>query len=356
MNIEKLINILNSNRLIIIATDTVYGLIGKAFQDDVFNRLNRIKEGRKLPYEVIFQSLDQLEKWNGRLDPFRRRVTDALLPGPVTLILNSSYNIPEGYLHKELGLAVRVSSNSLAQQLCNNVRTPLWATSANRTGEPAPSDFSKIDKELVSEIDAVIDNGKTKYSQSSTVIDLRKFPYAIIRKGPKLELVEKVLNKINAPLEVLVVCTGNICRSPLGEVILTDLLGDPDKSGVNVSSAGTHAVDGYPATYEMVAIAADWGIDHSKHRARQITYNILHKSDIILVAEPYHRDLIIQYAPDVKDRIRLFAEPVGLDSIPDPIGSSVETYSDNADLIRNACIVWQSKLKRIIDGSGWHPA
>jgi protein-tyrosine-phosphatase len=88
-------------------------------------------------------------------------------------------------------------------------------------------------------------------------------------------------------LRVLVVCTGNTCRSPLVAAALLDQLG-PDRVRVDVGSAGTAAWEGQPATANAVAVAAQEGIDLAGHRSRRATPELARGADLVLVMEREH--------------------------------------------------------------------
>ena len=90
--------------------------------------------------------------------------------------------------------------------------------------------------------------------------------------------------EIHRPVSILFVCTGNICRSPLAEALLRDYAvkqGMADR--LKVSSAGTHAWDGNPATGEaMRSRRRKCGLDLSGHRAREVRRSIMDDTDIVL--------------------------------------------------------------------------
>jgi protein-tyrosine phosphatase len=92
---------------------------------------------------------------------------------------------------------------------------------------------------------------------------------------------------------ILVVCTGNICRSPIAEGMLRDALssrfGDDAPS---VSSAGTWGVEGSPPTAEAVAAAAERGIDISAHRARRLAMVPAADADLVIAMAGEHRDIV----------------------------------------------------------------
>ncbi|NQT35397.1 Sua5/YciO/YrdC/YwlC family protein [bacterium] len=353
---RKLVEVLNGGGIAVIPTDTVYGLIGKAFDKKVFKRLDRIKGDRKLPYTLIFASLDHLESWYGHLNPFQRRVTRALLPGPVTLILPPNNKISTGYRHGSHGVGVRVPSDELTPKLCKLLSwQPLWATSANRSGESAPITYSEIDPALLEEVDISIDSGKTVYGTESTVIDLRRLPFTIKRHGSLQESLERTFLSALAlaPLKVLIVCRGNICRSPMAEILLRSISGNPIRSGISVTSAGIDAVEDLPASDHMLKIADNWGIDLSGHLSRRLTGEMLLESDIILLADQRYYTDVIELAVEAKNRIQLLGEPLGLEAIPDPYRKSYGTYREIASIIHQSVNAWKRKFDRYISEVGW---
>ncbi|MCU1442752.1 MAG: low molecular weight phosphatase family protein [Cryobacterium sp.] len=98
------------------------------------------------------------------------------------------------------------------------------------------------------------------------------------------------------PFTILVVCTGNICRSPLAEQLLAARLG---ASGISatVASAGTRALVGYPMTAEAAALSVRYGGDPSAHAARQLTAEHVEDADLILAATRYHRGEVVTLSP-----------------------------------------------------------
>jgi protein-tyrosine-phosphatase len=151
-----------------------------------------------------------------------------------------------------------------------------------------------------------------------------------VTKGPA-----KLLKKI------LTVCTGNICRSPMAEGILRQLLaGTP---GVTVSSAGTHALIGNPATEFAIIAAAENGIDISSHRARLVGAELVRESSLIFCMELFQVESVLEFDPSAGTKTFSLADFAGdgkmLEKIPDPYGCSLREYrscfSDIDRCIRN---------------------
>lgn len=100
---------------------------------------------------------------------------------------------------------------------------------------------------------------------------------------------------------ILVVCTGNICRSPIGERLLRQQL-----PGKQVNSAGILGLEGHPADAAAQAVARRHGVSLEGHIARKVTRNLLQQADLILVMGPEHLRFIATMAPENRGKSLLF--------------------------------------------------
>ena len=168
-----------------------------------------------------------------------------------------------------------------------------------------------------------------------------------------MDRIEKQLKEALLPLNVLTVCTGNICRSPLAAALLQNEVGEPEISGIKVSSAGIQAALDLPPTEYMVEYAFESGVDYSDHEARQLAVDMVEQYDVILAAEPLHRNWIINLAPESESRVMLLGELIGIESILDPYGSTHEVYHETSVTIRRAVNAWKPVLGKTISDAGW---
>lgn len=146
---------------------------------------------------------------------------------------------------------------------------------------------------------------------------------------------------------VLVVCVGNICRSPAGERLLRAAL-----PGVEVGSAGLGAVVGAPADTTMAEAAAERGLSLEGHVARQFDAALGGRYELILAMEPGHRDEIRRLHPQLSGRTLLFDQWRGGHGIADPYREPVEAHRRALEEIAAAAGDWAGRLGATGAGSG----
>jgi protein-tyrosine phosphatase len=129
---------------------------------------------------------------------------------------------------------------------------------------------------------------------------------------------------------VLMVCSGNICRSPMAEGLLRTRFA---RLGAGtVTSAGIHALVGRPADPLAVGLLAERGVDISAHRARQLTPDLLAASDLVLVMEDAHRRAIEGLSRASRGRVHLLGR-FGAFEIPDPYRRPAAAFAEALALI-----------------------
>ena len=132
---------------------------------------------------------------------------------------------------------------------------------------------------------------------------------------------------------ILIVCTGNVCRSPMAMGLLRQRLAqDGLDNQVNVSSAGVYGLDGSAASRPGVEVLAERGIDISAHRARTVDQKEITEADLLLVMEEAQRRTLFYTYPDQLHKIFLLSEMSGdYRDIKDPYRRPKEEYERCAD-------------------------
>lgn len=107
-------------------------------------------------------------------------------------------------------------------------------------------------------------------------------------------------------MKILTVCTGNICRSPMAEGILRSIF--QDNPLLTVSSAGTQAVAGNPATEFAIVASREKGIDITCHSARPLDRILIGSSDMILCMEPSHAEWVLSIDSSIYEKVYNLAD------------------------------------------------
>lgn len=144
---------------------------------------------------------------------------------------------------------------------------------------------------------------------------------------------------------ILVVCVGNICRSPLGARLLTTKLAAAGLD-ISVSSAGIAALEGHGADDDAARTASGQGVSLEGHVARQFTHQLGSDHALILVMEPGHKTSIVNSAPDLSGRILLFDQWTKAKGIPDPYRKSAPFHAEVFAQIDAAATAWVTKLQK----------
>lgn len=182
--LEDTLHVIRSGGLVVIPTETFYGIAADPFDAEAVDKLLGIKgreQGKPLP--LIADSPETVLSACVKLPKQFYDLADNYWPGPLTLILEAKHEIPPAVTAGTGTVGIRIPGQSFALELLRAHMGLLTATSANRGGEPPPISVDEVDTELVKEVDLVIDGGPVPGGQPSTLLDLTVDPPKILRKG-----------------------------------------------------------------------------------------------------------------------------------------------------------------------------
>lgn len=146
---------------------------------------------------------------------------------------------------------------------------------------------------------------------------------------------------------LLFVCTGNTCRSPMAEAITRHKVQERGWSHVAVQSAGTAAAPGAPAARHAIAVAAEHGLDLGGHVSQPITPELIDWADLILVMGPSHLSALVQVGPEKTALVTEFGEGRAR-AIRDPFGGDADDYRRTFNELERAVDALLDRLEPIL--------
>lgn len=143
--------------------------------------------------------------------------------------------------------------------------------------------------------------------------------------------------------KILIVCIGNICRSPTAETLLRGAL---DPSDISVSSAGLAALVDSPIESTARIVLEEHGLLPGEHKAIQLTSQAVSESDLILVMEQRHINGVLNIAPEARGKVLLLGKWQDDREISDPYRQGKPAFVHAYALIEEAVHAWAQRLMR----------
>ncbi len=195
--IAQAVNALRTGDLVVVPTDTVYGLAAGYGWPDAVGRIYDVKRRPPdRPIALLVDQLDQVELVAATVPPLAVALMQQFWPGGLTIVLPRRPSVPDIVTAGGPTVAVRMPNHPVPREIARQLAEPLPTTSANRSGQASPRSAAEARSQLGADVALILDGGPAPIGLDSTVIDLSGSPPAILRVGAiAVEAIEAAIGQ-----------------------------------------------------------------------------------------------------------------------------------------------------------------
>jgi len=182
--VEEAVRILREGGLVCYPTDTVYGIGSAAGDDAAVRRLFAVK-GRSPDKALPLLLADASQAgWVAEVTPLGKALAARFWPGALTIVMRKEASYRSAALARGETAALRVPDHDVVRAIVQALGEPVTGTSANRAGAPPPISAAEVAFQMGEMVDLVIDGGPCRSRMESTVVDITREPFEVLREGP----------------------------------------------------------------------------------------------------------------------------------------------------------------------------
>lgn len=181
---DELVGIMRGGGLVAVPTETVYGLAGNGLDEKAVAEIYEVKGRPEVkPLSLMVHDAASMERYCENVPPQAYTLAKKFWPGPLTIVMKAKPCVPEIVRAGGETVGLRCPDHPLTLELLEKSGVPFAAPSANPSGEPSPKNADSVLKYFDGKIDSVLDGGECGIGCESTLIDLSRTPYRILRQG-----------------------------------------------------------------------------------------------------------------------------------------------------------------------------
>lgn len=355
--VHLIVQALVEGRIVALPAETAYHAFASGLKEGAVERLLALDCVRSdYPPTLFLRSASEALDYAPELSRVAARFVHRGWPGPLILELPAdcerslSNSLPIGIrgrlLRDQKYLAMRVAAHEAIRQAMRLMPGPLVAIPLQDKQKEPVCRSDQLAKACSNAISTLVSDGPTHFGGLATTVRIQENLCKITHPGV---LTGESLLRLGQ-LVVLLVCTGNTCRSPMAEALLKAKLRERFPhfanlpfSPVAVASAGLSAFPGGPASPEAINAMKRRGLSLLDHQSRAVTERTLRTADLVLTMTGSHRAAIVDRFPEIAPQVHLLSG--SRSDVSDPFGGSESVYVECAAQIDQYLDHWVSRLE-----------
>ena len=191
MDIQRVVDDISAGKLVIIPTDTVYGIVGDALSEEVVHKVYEVKKrDYSKPLILMVSSVDMLKRYVGTINELEMKLIDKYWPGKLTILFQKNEKISDLITSGSCSVGIRYPDNDEIIDIINKLDRPLISTSCNISSKNVITSIDMLEEDIEKYISYIYDGGVLS-DTSSTIVKVNDNRVEIIREGELAPLIRK---------------------------------------------------------------------------------------------------------------------------------------------------------------------
>jgi tRNA threonylcarbamoyl adenosine modification protein (Sua5/YciO/YrdC/YwlC family) len=354
--VHRAVQAVAEGKTIVVPTETVYCLAASGLRESGVRRVLELRGDQECePPTLALKDAEDALDYVPQMTPLAQRLARRCWPGPLTLRLRDHHpdsvvkrlpDVVREAVLRDGKVQLTVPLNPIVVGMLRLLPGPLILWPACHASTAQPVTAREALEQFGQGVDLVLDDGRTRFAQPCSVVEVVEGKPLLVRGG----VISESNLKRFASFMIVVVCTGNTCRSPMAEILLKKRLADKlnckieelEDRGVLVLSAGIAATAGGRAAEEAIETMRVRGLDLALHESQPLSDRVVRYADLILTMTRGHREAILAQWPESRDRTFLVSDDQR--DISDPIGGPADMYRRCAEQIDGYLEEWTRRI------------